>query len=417
MDTKIEPVFGFHSRKLKLVAALLFGAGLLLYLTQATDSNTLKVGKDRLKISTVENAEFQEYIPVRASVMPIETVFLDVTQGGRIEEVFVEEGDQIIKGQPLARISNSMLQLDVISREAQVSEQLNFLRNTRLSMEESLLNLQERRLEMDYDIEQFARKLSKNESVFKRGGISQEDITEQRAKLQYLKEKREVVDISLKAQQSVREVQLAQLENSATHLERNLEIARKNLEALTIKAMVDGQLSAFSPKVGQSLSDGERIGQVDDISDYKLEAYVDEFYITKVAVGRQARFQLQGREYLAELHKISPDIINGQFKVELNFASQKPTNLRRGQTLQLRLTLDDPAMTTLVAAGSYMLDTGGKWLYVLSADGDKAYKKEVRIGRSNPDYVEVLSGLSSGDKVITSGYQEFKAYDSLQLTD
>jgi HlyD family secretion protein len=417
MDIQIETKPWKSRRALVAVGAALVASGAVAYFAMGDDNSLLRIERERVQISSVQRAVFQDYIPIRANVVPIATVYLDMTQAGRVEEVFVQEGALVEKGQVLARFSNPQLQLDVISREAEISEQLNLLSANRLSLEEYLLSLDERRLQMEYEIADGERRLANMERLLTTGAVSQDEVMSARLLLGHLQRRHEVVLKSLNHQKSIRQKQYSELETSATQLERSLEVTRSNLEHLTLRAPFAGQVSSFDLKVGQSLAQGERVGQVDDASSHKLEALVDEFYISRVTSGQQARFELDGQAYAVVVQKVSAEIVNGQFKLELNFIDAPPLKVRRGQTIRVSLGLDEAAPALVLKAGNYLQETGGKWVFVLDSDGELAAKREVRIGRSNPEFVEILGGLTGGESVVTSGYGETKAFDRLRLVE
>lgn len=417
MDIQIEAKPWRSRRALVIGAATLVASGAVAYFAMGSDSSQLRIERERLQISGVQRAVFQDYIPIRASVVPIATVYLDMTQAGRVEEVLIQEGAQVSEGDVLARFSNPQLQLEVISREAEISEQLNFLSANRLSLEEYLLSLDERRLQMEYEIADGARKLANMERLLTTGAVTQDEVRSSRLLLDHLQKRHDVVIKSLNYQKSIRKKQYAELEASARQLERSLEVTRSNLEHLTLRAPFAGQVSSFDLKVGQSVAQGARVGQVDDVSSYKLEALVDEFYISRVTPGKEARFELGGQTYSVVVQKVSPEIVNGQFKLELNFVDAAPLNVRRGQTIRISLGLDESASALVLKAGNYLQETGGKWLFVLDEDGELAVRREVRIGRSNPEFVEILDGLAPGERVVTSGYGETKAFDRLRLVE
>lgn len=413
MDIKITKKKNLYRNKFIYLALVVVGIAVYAYSFFGSSDSTLRVDRNKLKFSTASTAEFNDFVPTRATVTPIVTIFLDAVQGGSVVEVFVEEGVEVKKGQTLARLNNIQLQLDVISREAEVSEQLNSLRNTRLAMERNLLEMQERRLRLDYEVAQQKRLMEKSQSVVAAGGISKNDLVTIEENYQFTVDQRKLVNLSLSEQQRIREEQLEQLQSNSEHLLANLIIARKNLESLNIYSSIDGQLSAFELKAGQSISAGERIGQVDDVRSFKLEAFIDEFYVNQVSVGQQAHFDLEGKRHLAIIRKISPEVLNGQFKVELRFSGDSPEGIRRGQTIRLKLGLSAPEQALVLTAGSYMQDTGGNWLFVVNKDGKSASKRTVRIGRSNPDFVEILDGVSEGERVVVSSYREYKNYEDI----
>lgn len=372
---------------------------------------TYRVDRERVTVSTVIRGAFEDFIPVRGSVTPLRSVFLDAIEGGRVEEIYVEEGSVVKKGEPLLELSNTALQLDVISREAQVTEQLNNLRNTRLAMEQNRLDLKSRLVELDYQIVRLERLVERRRRLMERDMISEADFVDARDELEYYRNRRDVTIESQEQDEAMRLAQIESLESGVRQLERNLEIARRNLENLTIEAPVSGQLTSLDAEIGQSKSRGEPLGQIDDMDAYKLTVQIDEFYVTRTHVGQYGEFTLMGQPYELRIAKIYPEIVNGQFQVDMEFVADMPANLRRGQTLQLRVQLGDASDALLLPRGGFFQDTGGNWAFVVNESGETALRRDIRLGRRNPEYFEVLEGLEEGDQVITS---EYAAYGDIE---
>lgn len=413
MDIKVEKKEKAINKNVTYAIAVFAFLVVVYFLSGKWNGSTLKVERVRLQVSEVKKDMFNEFVPLRATVMPFDSVFLDAVQRGSVIEAYVEEGANVVKGQKLAKLSNTQLQLDVISREAQVSEQLNDLRNTRLAMERQLLELKERGLELDFELSQAKRKFDNSKILFKSGALPDDQFLNIKESHEYFLKKTKLVKESLAAQQKLRSDQLVQLESNTTNLMENLEIAKLNLESLTIKSSIDGQLTSFELKPGQSVDVGERVGQVDDITNYKLEAWVDEFYINLVAIGKKAYLEGVGEGHYAEVQKISPEVVNGQFEVELNFVGEMPKGIRRGQTVRFRLVLDSPSEALVLENGSYFQETGGRKLFVLDESGDFASLRDVKVGRSNPDFIEIISGVNAGERVITSSYRGYMDYTKI----
>lgn len=414
MDRKITPNKKFRLWWLALpmvvVAYFAFGSA-------ATSSgNRFNVDINRIKISTVTEGEFHDLIPLRGNITPSKSVYLDAIEGGRVEARFVEEGAMVKKGDKLLALSNTSLQLDVISREAQISEQLNNLHNTRLAIDQNRLNLKRDLLELDFQVSQSERKLAQFKRLGNGNLVSKDELQAAEDETVYLKNRRKLIIEQQQQDEKIRTAQIAQLEDSVKQLNKNLAFARKNLENLIIKAPIDGQLTALSAELGASKARGARLGQVDIVSQYKVSAQIDEFYLGRVYAGQAARLSLQGQQYELTLAKVYAEVSNGRFEVELTFNDVLPSGIRRGQSLQLDLLLADAKSATLLPNGGFYQDTGGQWVFVLEQGSQVAVKKPVTFGLRNNKFIEVLDGLAVGDRVITSSYGSFKDMQSVSLT-
>ena len=406
MDRRIETT----SRRPLLIGIAVAGVGVLLAVFFfATDTSTsYTLNGQRIRTAEVSNGMYEDYIPLRASVEPEKTVYLDAIEGGRVEAILVEEGAFVEEGQPLIDLSNTSLQLDVIAREAEVSEQLNNLRNTQLAIEQNRLKLKSDLIEIDYQITRLTRLVNRYEELEGNQFISKTDYENSSDELEYWKKRRVVTRESQAQDEIVRLAQIEQLNNSVQQLEKNLNLARANLENLLVRAPRSGQLTSMDAEIGESKSRGERLGQIDDIDRFKATALVNEFYLNRVRIGQQAQLEIDGRDYLLEISKIYPEVRAAQFEVDLRFVGDAPTDIRRGQTLQLRLVLGDSnEQAVLLANGPFFNDTGGAWVFVLSPDGKTATRRPVQLGRRNPNMIEVDGGLVPGDEVIISSYANF----------
>jgi HlyD family secretion protein len=418
MDRRIE-----KSRKpllIKLGIAAVLGVGLLWFARGAlTDAAipTFRVDRERVSIAAVSSGNFEDFIPVRGTVTPATSVFLDAVEGGRVEKLFVKNGAQVHAGQPLVELSNTTLQLDVISREAQVSEQLNNLRNTRLAMEQNRLALKRELVEIDYQIQRLETLDARQEQLYSRGLLSQATFDDAKDELRYYRQRREVTIESQQQDESMRMAQIESLESGVAQLQKNLEIARRNLDSLVITAPIAGQLSSFSAELGQSKQRGETLGQIDDVDDFKLSVQVDEFYVTRTREGLQGEFTLAGKNYPLRVSRVYPQVVSGQFEVDMAFSGTVPPDIRRGQTLQIRMQLGDANAALLLPRGGFFQDTGGNWAFVLDAEGRYAYRRDISLGRRNPEYFEVLSGLEAGEEVIVSEYAAFAEMQRIEFNE
>jgi len=398
------------------VGALILVGALFMFGQGPTTSFTLD--GQRIRTAEVTVGMYEDYIPLRAAVEPERTVYLDAIEGGRVERILVEEGAYVEQGQPLLELSNTSLQLDVIAREAEVSEQLNNLRNTQLAIEQNRLKLKGDLIEIDYQIQRLARLVSRYEELEGNQFISRTEYEDSRDELQYWTNRREVTRESQAQDEKIRLAQIEQLNSSVDQLEKNLTLARANLDNLLIRAPRPGQLTSLNAEIGESKARGERMGQIDDVDRFKATALVNEFYLNRVRLGQQAVLDLDGREYRLEVSKVYPEVQASQFEIDLRFLDQAPSDIRRGQTLQLRLVLGDTSeQATLLANGPFFNDTGGAWVFVLDAEGKVATRRDVQLGRRNPNLIEVEAGLLPGDEVIISSYANFIEVDRVYVDD
>jgi HlyD family secretion protein len=379
------------------------------------EGRALKVQNDRITISTVSQGEFDDFIPVRGQVAPFRTLFLDAIEGGRVEAIHLEDGAEVEAGQLIVELSNTSLQLDVISREAQVSEQLNNLRNTELNLEQNRLQHKRDLIEINYNLIRLEREIQRLAPLVEKNLVSGDTHEKLKDEFDYFTKRREITLESQQTDQKLQEVQLQQLREAGGQLERNLGVARRNLESLNMKAPVAGKLTAFDLEVGQALNRGDRVGRIDDPSQFKVTANIDEYYLGRVDIGQAAFVTIDGREYSLAIRKIYPQVQNGTFRVDLNFGDQQSTSIRRGQTLQMNLQLGSPTESILIPNGAFYQDTGGNWVFVVAPNGERAIRRNVRLGRRNVRFIEVLDGLEPGEQVVTSPYTNYIDMDRLEL--
>ncbi len=414
MDRRIE----HKSRKPKIIGGAVVAGVVVLALIYSTlhTGTSFTLDGQRIRTAEVSVGMYEDFIPLRAAVEPERTVYLDAIEGGRVEAILVEEGSFVEEGQQLIELSNTSLQLDVIAREAEVSEQLNNLRNTQLAIEQNRLKLKSDLIEIDYAITRLSRLVGRYEKLEGKQFISINEYEDAVDELQYNQNRRQVTRESQDQDEKIRLAQIEQLNSSVLHLEKNLTLARGNLDNLLIRAPRSGQLTSMNAEIGESKARGERLGQVDDVDRFKAVALVNEFYLNRVRVGQQALLEFNGRDYRLEVGKIYPEVQASQFEVDFRFMSGAPPDIRRGQTLQMRLVLGDTAeRATLLPNGPFFNDTGGSWVFVLDPDGKVATRRPVQLGRRNPSMIEVESGLVPGDQVIISSYANFIEVDRLLI--
>ncbi len=410
MDRKIEKP-RFTPKRIGVGVAVLLLVGLFGYALLADFGvRKLNVDRERLTISTVEFGPFQEYIPVRGTVLPLHTVYLDALESGQVEQVFVEEGASVAEGDPLLRLANPDLELTVLRQEAELERSREALRNGRLTMEQELLRSRKDLMEIEYRLAVDKRNFERYES------LSAEDLTAILSRQEY-ERLRDEYQYSVRRMALTRETQtqdsllaaskVVQLVSAVERMERNLEIVRGRLDNLTVRAPVPGQLTTLKAEVGESKGTGVNLGQIDMIDGFKVRAAIDEHYIGRVGRGQRGQFDSDDESYSLVIRKVYPEVKEGRFQVDLVFEGEEPEGIRRGQTLHIRLELGDLDEAVQVARGGFYQATGGHWAYVLDAAGDRATRRSIALGRQNPRVYEVLEGLEPGEQVITSSYETF----------
>jgi HlyD family secretion protein len=403
-----------RTRAMLAAAALAVVAPVIWYVAPSAGSQT--IAADRLTISPVRTGAFEDFVPLRARVTPLVTVFLDAIEGGRVEKVVVEDGATVAQGELIAVLSNAELQLSVLARQTEVEQQINNMRSQELALAQTRVGNERAVLDAELAVAKARRQYAREAPLAARGFVAARQFADTQDELAFAERRAAVLRRGQATDERLQGSQLAQQRASAASLSSSLGLARTNLEALNLRAPVAGQLSGFSIQIGQSLQRGERIGQIDSPGRNKLMAGVDEFYLGRVQLGQKASVEWAGRSYPAKVAKIYPQVQNGQFQIDLQFVGTEPAQIQRGQTLQAKLTLGDPAPARLIPNGAFYNETGGNWLFVVAPDGRSAVKRPVRLGRRNPDTIEVLDGLDAGERVITSPYTGFADKDRLDLT-
>jgi HlyD family secretion protein len=414
MDRVVETKGLSKQMKIAVGVALALVAALIFYL-MAPSAGSQTVAADRVTISTVERGRFDDFLPLRAGVTPLVTVYLDAVEGGRVEQVLVEDGAMVQKGQLLAVLSNSDLQLNLLARQSDVSREVNSMRSQELALAQTRIQDERAVIDAQLAADKARRQFETQKPLFEKGFIPAKVFNDSRDEYLSSQRRATVLRRAQAVNQRLQSSQLAQLRASNASLSGSLEIARATLDALNLRAPVAGQLTAFSIQVGQSLNRGERLGQIDSAGRNKLVAQVDEFYLGRVEPGQIATADWGGKTYRLKVAKIYPQVRNGTFEVDLHFVGPEPDDIQRGQTLQTRLTLGDPTPALLIPNGAFYNETGGAWVFVVTPDGSEAVKRQVRLGRRNADHIEVLEGLEPGERVLTSPYTGFADKDRLDL--
>lgn len=380
-------------------------------------SSKLNVRTERITIEEIKKDFFQDYITITGTVFPIRTVFLDAIEGGRVEEIYIEAGSMVEEGDVILKLSNTNLHLSIMNREASLAEQMNNLRNTRLLMEQNKLGLRRQLLELDYEINIQEREYENKKDLYEKNFVSDKEFTDIKDRYEYLLNSRELVIENQKQDSIFRAVQVKQLEESVRRMEENLTLVRQKLDDLNVKALVSGELAFVNAEIGEAKSAGERLGQINVLDSYKIQANIDEHYISRVNVNLPGEFVFTNETYKLKTTKIYPEVRNGRFSVDLEFADNYPQNIRIGQTFRVKLELGQSKVALLVPRGGFFQSTGGQWIFVLDKSESFAEKRDIRLGSMNPRYIEVLEGLEAGEKVIISNYDNFGDADKLILKD
>ena len=416
MDKIIEKKKGWRAAFSKKALPYWGGAlvlALVLWLVFRDNSATLRVNADSLTISQVSQGEFNDYIRVSGQVQPMTTIQISPQEGGIVQEIVTEEGSRVKAGDVIVRLSNDNLDLQILNSEAELAEKENILRNTLISMEQQKLSLKQDKLQLQTEVARLKRKYEQNKALYEDRLIAREDYLTSKEEYELAAGKLELVKDRAEQDSLYRSVQILQMQESLDNMRRNMLMIRHRKENLTIKAPIDGELGLLDVVLGQSISAGMKIGQINNLDSYKIEAQIDEHYIDRVTAGLAATFQRQNDSYGAIIRKVYPEVREGKFKADFKFEGETPDNIRSGQTYYLNLQLGQPEDAVLVPRGTFYQKTGGKWIFVVAPEGGKAVRREIRIGRQNPQYYEVLEGLQPGEKVITSGYDSFGDNDVL----
>ena len=375
--------------------------------------SVLRVDGSTILTGTARQGEFNDYIRVSGQVQPMTTVQLSPTEGGNVKRIVVEEGSHVNEGDVIVVLGNESLDMQILNSEAELAEKENILRNTMISMEQQKLSVRQEKLSLQIEVRRARRAYEQNKALYEEKLIAKEEYLKASEDYELAKDKLELVTDRERQDSLYRSVQIAQMHESLENMRLNMNMIRRRKENLSVKAPISGELGLLDVELGQSVAAGAKIGQINNLDSYKIEAQIDEHYIDRVAPGLEATFERQSEKYSSVIRKVYPEVRDGKFKADFRFEGQQPENIRTGQTYYLNLQLGQSAEAILIPRGSFYQNTGGKWVYVLNADGTKATKRSVRIGRQNPQYYEVLEGLAPGDKVIISSYDSFGDKDEL----
>ena len=406
----------FTPKRIGLIigASILVGL-ILIMLFSSAGSSKLNVDKERITISEVTKGAFQENIPVNGVVLPIKTIYLDAMEGGRVEERFVEDGTMMKKGEPIIRLSNTDLELSLVNQETSVYNLLTQMQISQNAARQNTINKRNNLTDVENSLVEAERKFQLNKKLYEKGAIGKQDFLESQNNFNYQKEKFQLAKEVLSQDSISSKQESQQARESYERTQQALELMRKKVGDLVVRAPVDGQLTALDAEIGQSKQKGERLGQIDVISGYKVRAEIDEHYISRIFNGQRGSFSFNGKDYELEIKKVYTQVTNGRFQVDMHFTGNVPENIRRGQSLQIKLALSQEKEAILVSKGGFFQQTGGNWIYKLSDDGETAYKTPITLGSQNTEYYEVLDGLKPGEKVVTSSYSNFGDSEELIL--
>ena len=410
MDKIIEKKKGFAAAFTKRALPYWMGALVVvfvLWLVFRDNSSTLRVNGDTLSYGTVTRGEFNDYIRVTGQVMPMTTIQISPLEGGVVQEIVTEEGSKVKKGDVILVLSNESLDLQILNSEAELAEKENLLRNTIISMEQQKLSVKQEMLQLRVEVRRSKRAYESAKELYAEKLISREEWLKAEEDYLLAKDRLDLVETRAQQDSLYRAVEIDQMTESLDNMRLNMRMIRKRKDNLTIKAPIDGELGLLDVALGQSIAAGVKVGQINNLDSYKIEAQVDEHYIDRVVAGLEAQFERQNELYGTVIRKVYPEVRDGKFKTDFKFSGEQPANIRTGQTYYLNLQLGQPEEAVLIPRGTFYQQTGGRWIYVVSEDGSQAVKRQIRIGRQNPQYYEVLEGLEPGEKVIVSGYDNF----------
>jgi HlyD family secretion protein len=420
MDTPLEkmdkPIEKKKGLKKKHIGFIILGIIIivLIYMAFFTDrTSTYRVEKDKLIIETIVKDQFNDYITVPGTVEPISTIFLDAQEGGRVEEILIEEGSMVKKGDIILRLSNPDLYLNILDSEAQLAEKENFLRNTQVTMEQERIAIKRELITLKFDIERKERTYQQNVALMKDNLISREEFIRSKEDLDMARSSQELFVERQRADSLFRSVQVETIKANLDNMRKNLALVRQRVENLNVRATVDGQLGLLVPEIGQSISRGANMGQINVLTSYKVTAQIDEHYIDRVRTQLTATLDRQGTLYNLVVRRVYPDVRNGTFEIDMVFTDTIPDNIRTGQTYYISLQLGQPKESVMVPIGGFFQETGGQWIFVVDPTESFATRRNISIGRKNPKYYEVLEGLQPGEKVIISGYESFGKNEKL----
>lgn len=414
MDRQIEKK-SFLRRYAWYIAAAAALAALLVWIVLGTTASTMTVNASDITISDVTRGKFDDYVRLNGQVLPIQVVQISPEEGGIVREKVVEEGTRVRKGDVILRLSNSNLDLQILNAEAELAEKQNLLRNTQVAMQQDRLNNRTEQATLDTDCDRKRRAYEQNARLYKERLISKEVYLQSREDYNLALRKQSLISQRLKQDSIYRHVQMAQMEDNLDNMRKNVLLVRDRKNKLEVRSAIDGELGLLDVELGQNIAAGQNIGQINDLSDFKVQAQIDEHYIDRVRPGLSASFSRDGKTYRLRVRKVYPEVRNGTFRTDFVFVGERPAQMRSGQTFYVELALGKSQQATLIPRGTFFQTTGGNWIFVLDKSGRKAYRRNISIARQNPQYYEVTDGLEPGERVITSGYEAFKDNEVLVI--
>ena len=414
MDRQIEKK-SFLRRYAWYIAAAAALAALLVWIVLGTTANTTTVDASDITVSDVTRGKFDDYVRLNGQVLPIQVVQISPEEGGIVREKVVEEGTRVRKGDVILRLSNSNLDLQILNAEAELAEKQNLLRNTQVAMQQDRLNNRTEQATLDTDCDRKRRAYEQNARLYKERLISKEVYLQSREDYNLALRKQSLISQRLKQDSIYRHVQMAQMEDNLDNMRKNVLLVRDRKNKLEVRSAIDGELGLLDVELGQNIAAGQNIGQINDLSDFKVQAQIDEHYIDRVRPGLSASFSRDGKTYRLRVRKVYPEVRNGTFRTDFVFIGERPAQMRSGQTFYVELALGKSQQATLIPRGTFFQTTGGNWIFVLDKSGRKAYRRNISIARQNPQYYEVTDGLEPGERVITSGYEAFKDNEVLVI--
>ena len=417
MDIPLEKKRFTTSKILMIVGAMSIVALILFVILSTTGNAKLNVQKERISIATATQGVFQENIPVNGVVMPITTIYLDALEGGRVEEKFVEDGAIMNKGEPILRLSNTDLELSLVNQETQVYNLLTQMQISQNAARQNTINKLNQYTDVENSLIEAKRLYELNKKLYDKDAIARQDLIKSQNDYNYQKERMQLAKQILEQDSLAVKQEQNQVSSSYQRTQNALELMRRKVADLVVKAPVDGQLTSLDAEIGQSKNKGERLGQIDVLSGYKVRVDIDEHYISRIYTGQTGSFDFDGKNYTLVIKKVYTQVTNGRFQVDMEFESEVPEGIRRGQTLQIRVALSQEKQALLIPKGGFFQETGGNWIFKVSEDGASAYKADISLGSQNTEYYEVLSGLEPGDRVITSSYDNYEEVQELVLQD
>ena len=415
MDRIIEKKRGLQKKHIPYIAGGIFVLIVLLWILFGNHQSTLQVDEEDITISNVTQGEFKDYVRLNGTVIPIQVVRISPEEGGIVMEKVAEEGQKVKKGDVIIRLSNSNLDLQILNAEAELAEKQNLLRNTQVAMQQDKLNNETEQATLEMDVVRKRRAFEQNERLYKEKLISKETYLQAKEDYDLAKKKQTLIGERLKKDAQYRNIQMDQMEDNLQNMRKNVVLVRQRKDKLEVRSSIDGELGLLDVELGQSISPGQKIGQLNDLSDYKVQSQIDEHYIDRVRQGLMATFTRGDKQYQLQVRKVYPEVREGKFRCDFIFKGDRPENIRTGQTYYIELELGQPEQAIIIPRGTFFQTTGGQWIFVLSSDGSKAHRRPIRVGRQNPQHYEVLEGLEPGERVVTSGYEAFKDNEVLVI--